>query len=308
MITKSKLPGRPSGKFEKAKKTKKSKKIFMILPFLMILVGGIVFGMIWVVYPMLQPKEEEPVAVVEPELEPTEEPGDKPMDEGTASIQPITNATSNNPTIPYGRLMLINPNFMVESEFIAARKLELISLSGTYGIQELHSYNGDNLMDKEAAEHLNEMLADYTVANPGHTMQTVSCFREIGTSCGRLCMPTGASDHHTGLTCDLIDPTYGTSLDTSTYDQHIEWQWLKNNSYKYGFIDRFPEAWAGGSMDEPMNVNADGSTGLYETWHYRYVGVYAAMEIATGMYNNGEYDSLEHYLKMRALVPNLLNN
>ena len=138
-------------------------------------------------------------------------------------------------------------------------------------------------------------------------MKTVSCFREVGTSCGRLCMPTGASDHHTGLTCDLIDPTYGTSLDTDTYDQHIEWQWLKNNSYKYGFIDRFPEAWSGGPMSAPMNVDAEGSTGLYETWHYRYVGLFAAHEIASGAYNNGQYDSLEHYLKMRALVPNLLN-
>ena len=322
MITKSKLSNRPTGKLKnefksaqepcQPKKSKKAgkKKIIFLLPLLMLVVSGATFGIIWVVYPMVVPKEIEttPEPVEEPVETPSETPENQPMDDGTASIQPITNITSANPTIQYGRLMLINPNFMVERDFIAARKSELISLSQTYGIRELHSYNGDNLMDKEAAEWLNKMLADYTVANPGHTIQTVSCFREIGTSCGRLCMPTGASDHHTGLTCDLIDPTYGTSLDTDTYDQHTEWQWLKNNSYKYGFIDRFPEAWAGGSMDEPMNVNADGSTGLYETWHYRYVGVYAATEIATGMYNNGEYDSLEHYLKMRALVPNLLNN
>ena len=105
----------------------------------------------------------------------------------------------------------------------------------------------------------------------------------------------------------MIDPAYGTSLDTSLYNRHIEWQWLKANSYKYGFIDRFPLAWAGGSMSEPMSVNADGSTGLYETWHYRYVGVEAATEIATGKYNNGQYDSLEHYLKATGLVTDLVN-
>lgn len=279
----------------------------------MIAVGGITFGIFWAIYPMIKGSSETQAeiqpATPTPEPQPVEpqEGSQEIIDEGTASIQPITNAASNNPTIPFGRLMLINPNFMVEPEFIAARKTELISLSSTYGIQELHSHNGDNLLDKEAAEHLNEMLSDYTVANPGHSMQTVSCFREIGTSCGRLCMPTGASDHHTGLTCDLIDPIYGTSLDTATYNQHNEWQWLKANSYKYGFIDRFPEEWAGGPMSEPMNINADGSTGLYETWHYRYVGIYAATEIATGVYNDSKYDSLEHYLKMRALVPNLLN-
>ena len=87
----------------------------------------------------------------------------------------------------------------------------------------------------------------------------------------------------------------------------MEWQWLKENSYKYGFIDRFPEAWAGGSMLEPLNVDEHGSTGLYETWHYRYVGVVAATEIALGKYNNGQYDSLEHYLKAVGGVSDLKN-
>ena len=60
-------------------------------------------------------------------------------------------------------------------------------------------------------------------------------------------------------------------------------------------------------MNEPINVDERGSTGFYETWHYRYVGVQAATEIATGIYNNGAYDSLEHYLKARALVSDLKN-
>lgn len=309
MITNNKL----TKEFKPIRKKTSPSKLIFILPLVLVFVGGLTFGVIWLINRNFNAQEvNDAYAPPEEKMEENEilpsPPAESTVDEGTASIQPITSIVSNNPTIQYGRLMLINPNFMVEPEFIAARKNELISLYTTYGILELHSYNGDNLMDPEAAEHLSQMLADYTVSNPGHAIQTVSCFREIGTSCGRLCMPTGASDHHTGLTCDLIDPTYGTSLDTSTLSKHIEWQWLKENSYRYGFIDRFPEAWSGGSMDEPMNVDKDGSTGLYETWHYRYVGVYAATEIATGIYNNGEYDSLEHYLKMRALVPNLLNN
>lgn len=217
----------------------------------------------------------------------------------------FTNAPSQNCTIKNGALMLINPNFKVENEFIAARRGELISLSANYGIKELHSYNGDNLLDAEAAAKISEMIKAYEADNPGHTMGTMSCFRSVGTSCGRLCAATGTSDHHTGLTCDLVDPTYGTSLDTDTYDAHLDWQWLRANSYKYGFIDRFPEAWAGGPMSEPANVDGNGSTGLFETWHYRYVGVGPATEIATGKYNNGQYDSLEHYLLARGLVKNL---
>ena len=226
------------------------------------------------------------------------------MDE--LAIMPITAAPSDNCTVRLGRLMLINPNFVVDADFIVERRGELVSMMDTYGIPEYHAWNGDNLLDPEAGAKLNEMLAAYAEENPGHYMETVSCFRSVGTSCGRLCAATGESDHHTGLTCDLIDPEYGGELDTDDYDNHAEWQWLYANSYKYGFIDRFPEAWAGGPMSEPANVNAEGSTGLYETWHYRYVGVAAATEIATGKYNNGEYDSLEHYLLSRGLVNDLV--
>jgi len=225
----------------------------------------------------------------------------------TNSIKPISNASSSNCTIKYGTLMLINPNFMVENSFIAERKTELISLYSKYGIVEGVAGNGDNLLDEEAAIHINDMVNAYRSAYPGHTLETRSCFRTVGTSCGRLCAATGASDHHTGLTCDLLDPVYGTSLDTDTYDQHLDWQWLRENSYKYGFIDRFPESWAGGPMSEPLNVDENGSTGLFETWHYRYVGIEAATEIATGKYNNGQYDSLEHYLKSLNLVIDLKN-
>ncbi len=226
-------------------------------------------------------------------------------DNTEADLTPITNASSSNCTIEFGNLMLINPNFTVENDFIATRRSELISISQTYGIVEGNPHNGDNLLDAEAAVHINDMVRAYEEEYPGHTFETFSCFRAVGTNCGRLCAATGASDHHTGLTCDLLDPVYGTELNTDTYDQHIDWQWLRANSYKYGFIDRFPEAWAGGPMSEPLNVDENGSTGLFETWHYRYVGITAATEIATGKYNNGEYDSLEHYLKMRGLVSDL---
>lgn len=216
-------------------------------------------------------------------------------------------SNSENCTLSFGNLMLINPNFPVSISYIDGRKAGLVSVSSRYGIIEGNKNNGDNLLTPEAAEHLNQMVKAYEKAYPGHTFETRSCYRARGTTCGRLCAKTGTSDHHTGLTCDLLDPAYGTSLDTDTYNQHIDWQWLYANSYKYGFIDRFPAEWAGGSMSEPLNVDANGTTGLFETWHYRYVGVEPATEIATGKYNNGKYDSLEHYLKATGKVSDLKN-
>ena len=225
----------------------------------------------------------------------------------SADTTPATNVPSSNCTIGLGYLMLINPNFTVTTDFIDARRSELVSVSSLYGIREGNANNGDNLLDAEAAKHLNEMVKAYEAEYPGHTFTTFSCYRARGTTCGRLCAATGTSDHHTGLTCDLVDTSYGSSLNTDTYPQHVDWQWLYANSYKYGFIDRFPEEWAGGPMSEPANVDENGSTGLFETWHYRYVGVGPATEIATGKYNNGKYDSLEHYLKARGLVKDLKN-
>ena len=228
----------------------------------------------------------------------TETPSETPAEQPSSQpAQPAANPYNQpNCTTAWGELTLINPVFTVDTNYIAKRKSELINLTATYDIRESGS-NGTPHMDPVAAERLNAMLNDYKSTYPGHEMTTRSCFRQRGTTCGRLCAKTGTSDHHTGYTCDLIDSSYGTELNTDLYASHPEWQWLKANSYKYGFIDRFPEAFAGSSMSEPVNINENGSTGLYETWHYRYVGISAATEIATGKYNNGAYDSLEHYLK-----------
>ena len=214
---------------------------------------------------------------------------------------------SDNCSTSFGKLMLINPNFSVSTDYIASRKSQLVNITELYGIREGNAYNGVPLLDPEAAVNLNEMLSAYKEVYKGHEITTLSCFRSQGTNCGRLCYATGTSDHHSGYTCDLIDNAYGGLLDTDYLESHPEWTWLHENSYKYGFIDRFVSSWAGGSMSEPVNVDKNGTTGLYETWHFRYVGKTAAREIALGKYNNGNYDSLEHYLKASGRIKNLLD-
>lgn len=214
---------------------------------------------------------------------------------------------SDNCTATFNELMLINPNFTVSTDFISERKSQLVNITDIYGIKEGNPGNGVPLLDPEAAKYLNNMLSDYKKAYPGHEITTRSCFRSEGTTCGRLCYATGTSDHHSGYTCDLIDDAYGGILDTDYLESHPEWTWLHQNSYKYGFIDRFVSEWAGGSMSAPANVDETGTTGLYETWHFRYVGKNAAKEIALGKYNDGNYDSLEHYLKASGKITNLLD-
>lgn len=65
----------------------------------------------------------------------------------------------------------------------------------------------------------------------------------------------GTSEHQLGLAVDI---------NGATYDIYL---WLQANSYKYGFIFRYP-----GSKAEITGV-------AEEVWHYRYVGTEAALEI-----------------------------
>ncbi len=82
----------------------------------------------------------------------------------------------------------------------------------------------------------------------------------------------GTSEHQLGLAVDI------SMEDTATQTTSDMWQWLMKNSYKYGFILRYPE--------DKTDI-----TGIsYEPWHYRYVGREAAEEI----YRSGL--CLEEYL------------
>lgn len=79
----------------------------------------------------------------------------------------------------------------------------------------------------------------------------------------------GASEHQIGISLDIICDTYS-QLDEGFADTDAG-RWLMNNSYKYGFILRYPS-------------DKEDITGIiYEPWHYRYVGV----EAATVIYEDG---------------------
>lgn len=91
----------------------------------------------------------------------------------------------------------------------------------------------------------------------------------------------GNSEHQTGLCFDL-----NTIEDSFQYTN--EGKWVNDNCYKYGFCIRFPK-------------DKDSATGYqYESWHLRYVGV----DLATKLYNNGDWLSLEEYFGITSQYPN----
>ncbi len=86
----------------------------------------------------------------------------------------------------------------------------------------------------------------------------------------------GFSEHQLGLAVDIVDVNYQI-LDEAQETTAVQ-QWLLANSWRYGFILRYPTA-----KHEITGI-------MYEPWHYRYVGEEAAAEI----YNQGL--CLEEYL------------
>jgi len=94
---------------------------------------------------------------------------------------------------------------------------------------------------------------------------------------GKIVAVPGTSEHHTGFALDIVDESYQ-NLDENQENTEVQ-KWLMNNSWKYGFILRYPT-----DKSEITGI-------IYEPWHYRYVGKEAAKEI---------YDSkicLEEYLE-----------
>lgn len=89
----------------------------------------------------------------------------------------------------------------------------------------------------------------------------------------------GTSEHQLGLAVDIIDYWY-TNLDEGQENTSTQ-KWLMENSWKYGFILRYP------------NDKSDITGIIYEPWHYRYVGPEYAQEI----YELGV--TLEEYLELK---------
>lgn len=82
----------------------------------------------------------------------------------------------------------------------------------------------------------------------------------------------GESEHEYGLTFDVT-----TRTDKSGFDQTPQFAWLYEHCWEYGYILRYPE-------------DKEALTGVpYESWHYRYVGVEAALEMRENNWCLEEY-------------------
>lgn len=154
---------------------------------------------------------------------------------------------------------------------------------------ELKSINGSNYkVDARIYDDLQDMIKDAWAAGRNPIIQ--SAFRQWGqqetlyknkinrvikekgldeeeaaVQAATVVARPGTSEHQLGLALDIVSSEY-TNLDEGQMETEDQ-KWLIENSWKYGFILRYP-------LDK-----SDITGVIFEPWHYRYVGKKAAKEI-----------------------------
>lgn len=177
---------------------------------------------------------------------------------------------------PTDILVLVNKNNRLDDKYIPP-DLETISLEYA---------TSDKFLRKEAKDSFEKLSSD--AKKLGYTIIAVSAYRdyeyqenlfnnyikEKGEEYALKCSARpGHSEHQTGLSVDVM----GSNNDYDEFEKSNEFDWMSNNSYKYGFILRYPKG-------------KEYITGFkYEPWHYRYVG----NEVASIIYT--EKITLEEY-------------
>lgn len=146
-------------------------------------------------------------------------------------------------------------------------------------IDSKYARNDSQLLQKEATEAFNQMCSDAKLENI--SLYSGSAYRSYEyqntlynnyikkdglTAAETYSARPGYSEHQLGLAVDIMNGNW-----SYVSKDNIEYSWLQANSYKYGFILRYPE-------------NKEYITGyMFEPWHYRYLG----KELATKVYNSG---------------------
>lgn len=213
--------------------------------------------------------QEDSASTEEPEFEYYYNDNDHPEDKVVQSSEepakepaPIIKVDTD----PQSITVLVNRDYLLPEEYIPEDLVKPNITFSFYGIYE------KNYMRQVAATALEKLFAGASEA--GFSLKGVSAYRSYSRqkeiynrnvntkgaeNANRVSAIPGSSEHQTGLTIDVSASSVGCALE-ERFGESAEGKWLEKNSYKYGFIIRYPK----GKED---------ITGYsYEPWHIRYVG------------------------------------
>ena len=163
-------------------------------------------------------------------------------------------------------ITLVNKDNPLESDYIPnnMRLLDLrYSENDKYMVIEA-AFNFEKLCH-EAALYGNKIIAVSTYRSYEYQSKLFSYYvKTRGYKYANKCSAKpGYSEHQTGLAVDVM----GSNNDYNLFEESKEFEWMRDNAHKYGFILRYPKG-------------KEKITGYkYEPWHYRYVGDKLATEL-----------------------------
>ncbi len=176
-----------------------------------------------------------------------------------------TNITKSDTSL--GILMIANKYYNLDEDF----SYNLVTIDNNYtrvsGAQlNSEAYEAFKKLSDAAKEKGLSILSQsaYRSYNTQATIYSSYVLQDGLDWTDRWSARAGHSEHQTGLALDVLT---NTNKSLGDFEGTKEFDWMKENSYKYGFILRYPE-------------NSTLQTGYgYEPWHYRYVGIEAAKVI-----------------------------
>lgn len=234
-------------------------QILPIVICVVLIVGGFILKSI--LYPPIEQHEETQVQVTEVET--------------VAPTETVTEAPTTPPTesaVDKSKIVLVNRTNFIDEDYVPELKSldngmqvsvecwgylkTMIGACETQGMNPVicSAYRPYSEQEELFNEKVNDLLPEYDY-------NEMAAYYEAQ----RYVARPGASEHQLGLAVDIVDMN---NQNLEEYQEDTPTQmWLINNSWKYGFILRYPDG-----TDNYIGVK-------YEPWHYRFVGIDAAREI-----------------------------
>ena len=180
-------------------------------------------------------------------------------------------------------LMIVNKEYGLSEEYKPNDLTKVEHCDFSVGSDECHQ------LKKEPAEAIEEMFA--AAREDGYEIIMRTGYRSYGyqaalyesykekdgeEAADKYSARPGSSEHQSGLCCDVGIA----GKDLNAFEGTDEAKWIADNSWKYGFVVRYPQ-------------DKEDITGyMYEAWHIRYVGKEAAK------YMHEKNLTLEEYLEL----------
>lgn len=183
-------------------------------------------------------------------------------------------------------IILANKHYLLDKKYVPD---DLVKVPGIKdgGIKWAVKPKGGMKLRKECSEALcamNQAIRDeapeegyrdlylksaYRAYSTQKTMYNNRLKKNHGKDDGWVSKP-GASDHQTGLGCDVVPKNWANKAMNDTMMKEPECVWMAEHCYEFGFIIRYPA-----DKQEITEINT-------EPWHLRYVGI----PVATYMTEN----------------------